>query len=706
MIKINRPHRPEYYLSERMLKEESLLQSYFLDKPSQKRIAFNMDVISPLVGEISDYFNNKCAFCETTVYVPVHGNIENFRPRSGSRSEGSFFQDHYWWLAYRWENLYLCCSVCNKIRRDYFPLEDETTRAPINALWEVVALEKIALLDPCIDDPLPHLDFLDNGSVKGLTKRGELTVTIFGLNRNELISERKQAIDWFLHLMEQSSIAGSDITEDFINLVEDLFGSHSKQKHAGALQSAYIRHRPNYPHNDPKANELLSSRKLSINYDSEDADKIERINAFLKDLQIFSIRSVEISNFRNIEHIKLDVVPTNSIDGKESWLLLLGNNGIGKSSILQAIAMTLCGKDMLKKLGVKAADIIRREQKSGYVRIVSNEHDRPYELKFTGKRIISKVDKAPTFLLGYGATRLLPKGRLKESAKLDGMVNVRNLFDYSVALGDVNKWLGKLGRDELETRVFPSLFDLLDLDTGYNLKFENGELLVFDGFDTHRLEAVSDGYKGIIALACDIMKSLSKDIASYHSTQGIVLIDELGNHLHPQWRLKIVSALRKAFPQLQFIVSTHEPLCLRGLAYGEVAVLELVNKKVRVLSGEELPDHSVMKVDQLLTSDLFGLLNTFEKKTQGEYDDYYRLLSVPERDRSQEEKSKIEGYAYRLDGKEMIGATPQIQALYQVLNDSFAKKIEEEGFKTIKEIKKETIEEVKSMIAGNKFDWL
>lgn len=665
-----------------------------------------MDVISPLVELISDYFNHKCAFCETTVFVPVHGNIENFRPRSGCRSEELFLADHYWWLAYRWENLYLCCSVCNKIRRDYFPLEDEKTRAPINAPWEQVVQEKIALLDPCLEDPLPHLAFSDDGKVSGTTKRGELTITIFGLNRNELIEERKKSISWFLQLMEQSTLVGGDIASDFSALVKDLFSSHSKQRHAGALQQMYLRHWSDFAPLELQEDSTIIDRKLFMGNNSEDSDKIESINAFLKDVQIFSIRSIEISNFRNIEHLKLEILPTNSIDGRESWMLLLGNNGIGKSSILQAIAMTLCGKQILKKLKMKASDILRRDQSNGYVKIISNELDVPYELKFSEKRISSKVDKAPTFLLGYGATRLLPKGRMKQGADLEDMVNVRNLFDYSVALADVNQWLATLAADQLNKRVFPALFDLLDLDNGYELRFEDRELLVFDGADLHRLETISDGYKGMIALACDIMKSLSRDNAGYHSTQGIVLIDELGNHLHPQWRLKIVSALRRAFPQLQFIVSTHEPLCLRGLAYGEVAVLQLAGRKVRVLSGNELPDHSVMKVDQLLTSDLFGLIDTFDRETQQEYDDYYRLLSVPDQERSEEEQQRILAYAQRLGEKEVIGSTPQVQALYQVINETFAKKIEANGFKTIKDIKQETVEEVKSLIAKKKLDWL
>ncbi|SFF41587.1 AAA family ATPase [Spirosoma endophyticum] len=203
----------------------------------------------------------------------------------------------------------------------------------------------------------------------------------------------------------------------------------------------------------------------------------------------------------------------------------------------------------------------------------------------------------------------------------------------------MDEWLSGLKSEQFNKRVAPALFDLLALKTGDKLEVKHGKLLIKQFDDDFVIDEVSDGFKSIIALASDIMQALSADKSSYHSTQGIVLIDELGNHLHPRWRMQIVDSLRRAFPNLQFIVTTHEPLCLRGLAHGEVNVLVRdQQQEIRVLDSKVLPYHNALRVDQLLTSDLFGLLDTIDPKIEKTYKEYYALLSKNDRTIAEEDK--------------------------------------------------------------------
>ena len=88
------------------------------------------------------------------------------------------------------------------------------------------------------------------------------------------------------------------------------------------------------------------------------------------------------------------------------------------------------------------------------------------------------------------------------------------------------------------------------------------------------LEDLSDGYQSVVALATDLMLSLLARWPSVDVAEGTVLIDELGAHLHPRWRMRIVTSLRQVFPRVQFLSSTHDPLCLRGLGDGEVVVVK------------------------------------------------------------------------------------------------------------------------------------
>ena len=204
-----------------------------------------------------------------------------------------------------------------------------------------------------------------------------------------------------------------------------------------------------------------------------------------------------------------------------------------------------------------------------------------------------------------------------------------------------------------------------------------------------------------------MMQTLSLEAANFHNSYGIVLVDEIGNHLHPRWKLKIAGALRKAFPKLQFIVTSHEPLCLRGLSHGEVVVLVRDQEDiVRTLDKELLPDHSLMRIDQLLTSDLFGLINVLDEETEKTYEEYYKLLSKLEDEKTTEDKNRIEEISSELAEKELLGATPQDQALYKMINKEYAQKLRDEGFRTSEELKIETIKEVKKILVNKKMDWL
>ena len=58
------------------------------------------------------------------------------------------------------------------------------------------------------------------------------------------------------------------------------------------------------------------------------------------------------------------------------------------------------------------------------------------------------------------------------------------------------------------------------------------------------------------------------------SGEGIVLIDEIDLHLHPQWQRNVISSLTQTFPNCQFIVTTHSPQVLSGVEKENVFILE------------------------------------------------------------------------------------------------------------------------------------
>lgn len=92
------------------------------------------------------------------------------------------------------------------------------------------------------------------------------------------------------------------------------------------------------------------------------------------------------------------------------------------------------------------------------------------------------------------------------------------------------------------------------------------------------LDLLSDGVRAMITLVADLalrcvrLNSHLKERAPLE-TSGIVLIDEVDLHLHPAWQQRVIASLRKAFPRVQFIVSTHSPQVLSTVSSENIRVV-------------------------------------------------------------------------------------------------------------------------------------
>lgn len=97
-------------------------------------------------------------------------------------------------------------------------------------------------------------------------------------------------------------------------------------------------------------------------------------------------------------------------------------------------------------------------------------------------------------------------------------------------------------------------------------------------FGTHPVSTLSDGVRNMIGMVADIayrMARLNSPLGGNVclQTPGIVLIDEVDMHLHPEWQQIVVSDLKRAFPKIQFIVTTHSPQVLTSLPVESIRIL-------------------------------------------------------------------------------------------------------------------------------------
>jgi predicted ATP-binding protein involved in virulence len=120
--------------------------------------------------------------------------------------------------------------------------------------------------------------------------------------------------------------------------------------------------------------------------------------------------------------------------------------------------------------------------------------------------------------------------------------------------------------------------------------------------------------------------------APVDSISGVVLIDELEQHLHPSWQREVVRALRQQFPGVQFIATTHSALCALGTTAipDESQVILLRGAGDAVEPVPYSPPES-QSVNQILMSPLFGLFSASSFGLAANISRYAKLKAMPER---------------------------------------------------------------------------
>jgi uncharacterized protein (TIGR02646 family) len=134
--------------------------------------------------------HGKCAFCEKIVFDA--GTIEHYRPKTAVQQSrgGRIIKPGYYWLAYEWSNLLLCCGECNTgHKRILFPLSNPSTRARCHT--DNLASEDPLLINPAESDPQLHISW--RGVVPfSLDDYGSETINVLRLDNED---ERKDLLE-------------------------------------------------------------------------------------------------------------------------------------------------------------------------------------------------------------------------------------------------------------------------------------------------------------------------------------------------------------------------------------------------------------------------------------------------------------------------------------------------------------------------------
>jgi uncharacterized protein (TIGR02646 family) len=708
---------------EMAVKERDRVRKFYADPTNrQKRFPFSAYKQSEVIDALNRLFHSKCAFCESPLFQTAPAEIVHFRPK-GSVTE-SPTHPGYWWLASDWNNLYLSCPDCNRIGKgSRFPLQDENQRA-FEPGQE--SLEEPLLLDPCLDFPENHLEFTPEGIVRGKTLRGNTSIAVFSLNRNYLVDSRlKEALNIDAHLqhirrlfwdLEQSGNSRKikKTVESSLQLELEFLNSAMAEAspYAGMKRQIILPFLEPYVGRSTiddlvakwkgagvevsAAGKLTAQRSYKAFQRKQESYSLEdEGDAATFRLQRQLIEWIEIRNIKAIEHLRLDL--TSPMSGNMPWMMLLGENATGKSTILQAVAILLAGasyfQELATSLELQPGDFLRNYTNlkgqlktcpSGWIKIKLSGFLKPHQLTFRQQALEFKNSlgmltrlafkdgsfsadgeswKPQTVLLGYGPTRLLPNRKVTE-IETQKTFRVDNLFDPYMPLKNAQKWL--LGLKEPQfTAIALVLKDLLGLQEGDFLVRKDDRVMVMLYGSEVPIEQLSSGFQSILALTIDILEVAVRLFPNPDSAEGIVLLDEIGAHLHPTWKMRVVSSLRKAFPGFQFVVTTHEPLCLRGFGKGEVVVLER-DSSSRILALSNLPSPADFRIDQLLTSSFFGLNSTLDLEVERTFNEYYALLS--NENRSPADDKRLGELTDELRGRRHLGDTQREDLLYEAID--------------------------------------
>lgn len=411
------------------------------------------------------------------------------------------------------------------------------------------------------------------------------------------------------------------------------------------------------------------------------------------------VEKLTLENIKCFDNCEMVFGTANS---RYKWVTLLGENGGGKSTALQALGLLLAGPEGATKLLNSPQGWLKDESRVGKISVKIHQDEQDpgkwgkgkvqtkiftYNYLITGTQRLSigkKTYTEPTilegedksqrlswlrenallpkgegwFAAGYGAfRRLTRKGGQTLLPSLQAPLRYTNFstqFEEDEPLTSFEQWLiyldyrisknseiGKIAEKQREMGI-KAINKLLPEGSSFEKIDDNGRIWFTVNEVSVMTLSLSDGYRSILALAGDLIWRLIEAFPESKDPlkeDGVVLIDELDIHLHPTWQRVIPSWLQSVFPNIQFIVATHSPLIAAGA--GKDAVTYRVFKAENGNTAvEKIEDVAFQDVDSILQSRAFGLISTYSPDAEVAMDAYLQLKNKPNKNAEDEKKLK------------------------------------------------------------------
>lgn len=596
----------------------------------------NPEITTEVKKKLNKLYHYKCAFCETKPKGDTMHYIHRYRPVK-----------LYPWLEFEWSNLLPVCTECNSTKRNKFPIEERRAEKPEEKLKkrynkansEYLLSEKPLLIHPEIDTVENHFYFSD-GSIIDRTNRGRETIKICNLNRSNLKNKRHEIYENFhvklSHNYNYNLLIAPSYFDDLYKLqfTDKEFSSLGRQMYYqfkkfifdfvfDTFQEKYDYEKDYIPkeEQDKYSLQYWFDEVIRLYY-SNLANKKGREDFYKKENEKIlpvSITDVSVIKFQGITELHIKNIPPTA-----QWVFLTGKNGYGKTSILRAILS-----------GLKEKNKYNFEDISENTRItIEYQKNTTPEIITLEDKIFFNTNIIP--VAAYGAVRINltdSSNKIETSASLfNSNTSLLNIETYLQKINNIEelKALNKKINDALK-KLIPNLHEI---KIGLNKSVTDTEVLYYEKDDSGKVlppvsfNQLAMGMRSIIALVGDMIQRLSehgkfignklrirrfdsKTFWGLKDLEGIVIIDEFDNHLHPKWQRDLVKKLSEIFPKVQFIVSTHSPIPLLGAPPDRTVILNVERTKEEGITvkrlekiEKELPN---LLPNVLLTSPVFGL---------------------------------------------------------------------------------------------------
>jgi predicted ATP-binding protein involved in virulence len=333
------------------------------------------------------------------------------------------------------------------------------------------------------------------------------------------------------------------------------------------------------------------------------------------------INRIQLKNFKGFDDAEFQFNP--------QFNVLIGDNGTGKTAILDALAVSvgsyLLGIGSAQARSIYSEDIRRQDFGESLEPqlpvIVSAEGEiegqpikwqrakNSFEGRTTVKeaRELINIAKFHTQQVSQGKPVILPvisyhgTGRLWKERRQT--INTRpkssRMSGYFNSLEPVSsskvflEWFKTMEIAAIQKKIDTARIEVVknaiihcipDLETVFFDVIEDTLVSVQMATDkrhTLHYDLLSDGFRNMIGMVADIAYrcvTLNPHLnqKALQETDGIVLIDEIDLHLHPKWQKRVVNDLKKTFPKIQFIATTHSPFIVQSLLSSEVINLDKI----------------------------------------------------------------------------------------------------------------------------------